>query len=435
MQSISYQKTLPVTAHYDVAVCGGGPAGIIAALAAARNGAKVLLVERYGFLGGAATASFVNPISVFRKNGKHVIKGMPWEFVERLAAVGGAVADYESGHVPVDVELYKLTAQRMLLEAGVELCLHTYIADALCQDGKITHLVLDNKNGLSAVSADMVIDCTGDGDVAAACGMPMQETPQKEELQPCSLGLRLGGVKTDTLHGLHPSQPNARYQVFSIREKFESVADVERIPQFGGPWFCTVLRDQEGVVNVNITRTAADATHTPDIIAAECNLREDIQQFVYLLRKYIPEFKDCFLITTATQVGFRESRRILGAHVLTAEEYMSAEHFADAVARGAHCIDIHRAKDTQQDVRFLDEAGYIPYRSMYNPALANLLVAGRCISADRVAFASTRVQATAMALGQAAGTAAALCCKTGCSVADVDVAALRNTLLEQGADV
>ncbi len=435
MQTITFQKNLAITGHYDVAVCGGGPAGIFAALAAARNGAKVLLIERYGFLGGAATASFVNPISVFKKNTQQVIKGMPWEFVERLTAAGGAYDDYESGNVPVDTELYKLTAQRMLLEAGVELCLHTYIADVLCEGGKITHLVLDNKSGLSAVSAEYFIDCTGDGDVAALSGMPMQEKPAKEELQPCSLGLHLGGVKTKGLHGLHPAECNAKYQMFSVREKFESVAHLERIPQFGGPWFCTVLQDEEGVVNVNITRTAADATNNDDIVAAECTLREDIHQFVYLLKKYIPEFKDCFLISTATQVGFRESRRILGNHVLTAEEYIAAEHFEDSIARGAHCIDIHRAKDTKQDVRFLDQAGYIPYRSMVNNSHPNLLVAGRCISADRVAFASIRVQATAMALGQAAGTAAALCLRDGRAVTKVDIPTLRSTLLEQGADI
>ncbi len=210
---------------------------------------------------------------------------------------------------------------------------------------------------------------------------------------------------------------------------------MERIPQFGGPWFCTILQDEEGIVNVNITRTAADATNNNDIVAAECTLREDIHQFVYLLKKYIPEFKNCFLVTTATQVGFRESRRILGEHVLTAEEYIDALHFEDAVARGAHCIDIHRAKDTKQDVRFLDQAGYIPYRSMYNAAFPNLLVAGRCVSADRVAFASIRVQATAMALGQAAGTASAICRRDGRAVGDIDIAALRTTLEEQGADI
>ena len=144
-------------------------------------------------------------------------------------------------------------------------------------------------------------------------------------------------------------------------------------------------------------------------------------------------FKDSFLITSAPQVGFRESRRIRGVHILTAEEYASAYHFPDSVARGAHPIDIHRAAETKQDVRFLEKAGYIPYRALIADGFDNLLVAGRCISADRAAFASTRVMATAMALGEAAGTAAALCVREKCDTTVLDIALLRNTLIAQGA--
>lgn len=434
MDKICFQKELVLTGRFDVAVCGGGPSGIMAALAAARNGARVILLERYGFLGGMATAAFVNPVSTFRKNGQQVIRGLPWEFVERLAQEGGALKDYPSGNVPVDAEKYKLIAQRMLLEAGVKLSLHTYIADAACHDGVIRHLIVVNKSGLSAVAGDYVIDCTGDGDVAAACGAPMQP-PDKDGQQPCSLGLRLGGVKTGELPNLHPCIPNNRSQMFGVREAFERVKDRERIPQFGGPWFCTVLLDKEGIVNVNITRTAADATDAGEVSAAECRLREEVFQFVYLLKKYIPAFRDCFLLSTAVQTGFRESRRIRGSHTLSEEEYCRAVHFPDSVARGAHPIDIHYSANTRQDVRFLEQAGYIPYRVMTIPGFRNLLTAGRCVSVDRAVFASIRVQATAMALGQAAGTAAALCRRDGRAVGDADIAALRTVLIRQGADI
>ena len=125
-KSITITKKIPIVGKYDTIVCGGGPAGIIAALASARNGAKTALIERYGFLGGAATAALVNPISVFKNHGNQVIKGMPWEFVKRLSEYGGAIDDYENGNVPVDSEKYKLIAQRMLIEAGVKLYLHSY---------------------------------------------------------------------------------------------------------------------------------------------------------------------------------------------------------------------------------------------------------------------------------------------------------------------
>ena len=433
MQALNYQKTLPVTGEYDVAVCGGGPAGFIAAIAAARNGARVALIERYGFLGGAATAALVNPISTFKKDGAQVIGGIPWEFVQRLAALGGADASYPNGNVPVDAELYKLVAQRMVLEAGVSLYLHTALIDASGDKTHPTHLVVQNKSGIFALKASYLIDATGDGDLAALCGVPMQEMPSPDGLQPASLCFRLGGVDVKQITGLHPATPGAKFQMYSVREAFEAVADKESIPNFGGPWFCTVMQDAAGIVSVNITRTEADATDGESVSAAECTLREDMHTLFHLLKKYIPAFANSYLITSAPQAGFRESRRIRGLHILTATEYASAYHFPDSVARGAHPIDIHRATDSKQDVQFLQQAGYIPYRVLVAKGFDSLIVAGRCISADRAAFASIRVMATAMALGQAAGTAAAICVQQKSGTTGLNIALLRDTLQAQGA--
>jgi len=432
MERLSYRREVPVKGHFDVLVCGGGPAGFIAAVASARNGAKTALVERYGFLGGAATASLVNPISTFKRDGKQVIGGIPWEFVESLASMGGALSDYENGNVPVDAELYKLVAQRMVKDAGVHLFLHSYLTDVVKDGDLVTHALILNKSGLCAISADRFVDCTGDGDLAYLAGFPMQKMPEASCLQPASLGFRIGGVKVDQITGLHPRTPGAKFQMVSVREIFESVTD-EKVPNFGGPWFCTVLRDDVGIVNVNITRTAANAVDAESVTEAECTLREDVFSLFHLLKKYVPAFADSYMIFGATQVGFRESRRILGEHILTEEEYVSALRFDDSVARGAHPVDMHRANDSGQDVRFLSEAGYIPYRSLVSNKMPNVIVAGRCISADRPSFASIRVQATAMALGQAAGTAAALSVKEKCAVASLNVKLLTETLRSQGA--
>lgn len=433
MEKISVTRQVPVIGKYDVVVCGGGPAGFIAAVAAARNGAKTALVERYGFLGGAATASLVNPISTFKRDGKQVIGGIPWEFVERLSQLDGAISDYENGNVPVDVEKYKLVAQRMVLEAGVKLYLHTYISDVICEAGHVTHILVNNKSGTGALEAKYFVDCTGDADVCHLCGFPMQQMPETKNLQPASLGFRIGGAKLELVTGVHPRTPGAKFQMYSVREIFESLAGKEQVPNFGGPWFCTVLLDEAGILNVNITRTAASAVDGDSVTETECALREDVFQLFRLLKQYVPAFADSYLVFGATQAGFRESRRILGNHILTEQEYVEAVHFADSVARGAHPVDMHHAVDSKQDVRFLQEAGYIPYRSMVSDAVDNVIVAGRCISADRPSFASIRVQATAMALGQAAGTAAAVCCRSGCSVIGVDVGVLRDLLQAQGA--
>lgn len=437
MAFVRLEKEIPVAGEYDVVVCGGGPAGFIAAIAAARNGAKTALVERHSCLGGNATAALVNPFSKFRLNGERVIGGIPWEFVERLTEIDGAIDSQENGCVPADSEKVMLIAQRMVLEAGVNLYLHTFVSDAVLENGRVSHVILSNKDGLSALRCRYVVDCTGDADVAARCGMPMQDQPDDLDMQPASLCFRIGGVDLDQIAGVRPSPPGTRTQMFSIREKFEELErkGLETIPQFGGPWFSNVFHNEAGIVGVNITRAAANGANAASVTQTACKLREDVFALFRLLKKYIPGFENSYLLYTASQAGFRESRRIKGRHTLAVEDYCNAVHFEDSVARGAHPIDMHRARDTQQDVSWLRQAGYIPYGCMIADGFDNILVAGRTISVDRATLASVRVMATAMALGQAAGTAAAVCSESGGAVGDVDIRRLRETLIAQKANI
>ena len=223
MKTINFSKEIKIAGEYDGVVCGGGPAGIFAAISAARNGAKTALVERYGFLGGNATAALVNPISKFKKNDELVIKGIPWEFVERLTEIGGAIDDYENGNVPVDAEKFKLIAQRMVLEAGVEIYFHTFLSDIIINDGTVEGLVISNKDGLSVLKCKYAVDCTGDGDIAARAGMPMLEFTDVLDLQPASLCFRIGGVDLSKLTGVHPRGVGKRSQMFSIRARLEEL--------------------------------------------------------------------------------------------------------------------------------------------------------------------------------------------------------------------
>lgn len=435
METIRIEKNIPVVGRYDVVVCGGGPAGFIAAIAAARKGASVALVEQYGFLGGMATTSYVAPLSVFTYKGRKVIGGIPWEFIERLEELGGGLIEKPLGNVAFDPELYKLLCQRMVLEAGVKLYLHSYLSGCVCGDGRISQVIIENKSGSQALDADVFIDCTGDADLAYMAGVPMQDKSGRP-LQPMSSYFILNGVDTDSpmvREAMHHNKQGENCYCLPMRKKMLELQEELDIPDFGGPWYCTTLHD--GCVAVNVTRVSADACDAEQLSAAECSLREDCFRMAGIFRKLFPEFRNCYVASVAVNGGVRETRNIKGMHVISAQEYLNAFHYEDSISRGAHPIDIHASKGASQSVTFLEEPAYVPYRALIAEGFPNLLVAGRCLSADRVAFASLRVQASCMGSGQAAGVAAALASASGVAVQDVDVPALVAELKNMGAQL
>lgn len=435
METIRIEKNIPVVGRYDVVVCGGGPAGFIAAIAAARKGASVALVEQYGFLGGMATTSYVAPLSVFTYKGRKVIGGIPWEFIERLEELGGGLIEKPLGNVAFDPELYKLLCQRMVLEAGVKLYLHSYLSGCVCGDGRISQVIIENKSGSQALEAAVFIDCTGDADLAYMAGVPMQDKSGRP-LQPMSSYFILNGVDTDSpmvREAMHHNKQGENCYCLPMRKKMLELQEELDIPDFGGPWYCTTLHD--GCVAVNVTRVSADACDAEQLSAAECSLREDCFRMAGIFRKLFPEFRNCYVASVAVNGGVRETRNIKGMHVISAQEYLNAFHYEDSVSRGAHPIDIHASKGASQSVTFLEEPAYVPYRALIAEGFPNLLVAGRCLSADRVAFASLRVQASCMGSGQAAGVAAALASASGVAVQDVDVPSLVAELKDMGAQL
>lgn len=427
MNTLTRTHQIPVTGRYDVVVCGGGPAGFVSAVAAARCGAKVALIERYGFLGGMATAGNVAPITEFMHEGKLVVGGIPLEFVRRLEARGQGTMCAPRGNFVFHPEGYKLEAQRMVLEAGVALFLHAYISDCVLDSGRITHIVFESKSGTQAIEAGYMIDATGDGDIAARAGVPMLN--YHCPLQPSTLYFVLGGVKTDMIPGYYPSLAGSSMK--HVREYLNELSRTQHVPQFGGPWCMAGMGD--GIAVMNMSRTALNWTDEANATRAECQLREQINLLVSLLREHFEEFSNAYLISTATQVGIRETRHIRGVHVLTGEEYRRAEFFPDSIARCSHPIDIHSDTDNSQICIYLDKAAYLPYRSIIAEGFPNLLVPSRCFSADREAFASARVQAGVMGLGQAAGAAAAMCHEDGRSVLEANTDRLRKKLMEWGA--
>jgi hypothetical protein len=424
-------REIPVKFHAGVAVCGGGPSGIMAAISVARHGVKVVLIEKQEILGGMATAGLVNPISEFNKNGHRIIGGIPWEFIERMHALGGANINAPSGNVHFDPEIYKLVAQRMLLEAGVTICLNTHLSNCIMEENSITHIIADSAGTVFAVSADCFVDCTGNADLCFLARVPFQPEAPGAELQPASLCFQMGGVDTGLLGKTCFQYQNTKYSNTDVRAVLESLANSETIPNFGGPWFASSV--QKDTVTVNMTRIAADCTDPENTSRAMAKLREDVFCFIDVLKKHVPAFRSAWLMQSAVQLGCRESRRIQGLHTLTGEELLSGKYFKDTIACSAHPVDIHHAANSSQDATFLNEPGYIPYRSLVTEKYNNLIVAGRCISADRTAFASTRVQAPAMATGHAAGAAAALSCADNITFQQIEVNRLQDLLRSQNA--
>lgn len=423
-----------LTLDGDVLVCGGGVAGVMAAVAAARQGAKVVLAERYGFLGGNATAGAVAQFNSWQTaSGRRVVAGLAQEAVDRLRALGGAgeheVFVMSTGHkmdrVEYAPEVLKLVLDEMLLEAGVQPLLHASLLDVDCVERRVQSVRFLTKGGVMAVRPQVLIDASGDLDAVRQAGARFLALQEGEALQPATMMFRFGPVDFERLHSLPPSEVAAlARQGFASGALARAALHASRDPFSQDGWF-------------NISRLAVDATDPMALSHAEMEGRKQAWRAAQFLRDKVPGCEAGRLQAFGTQVGIRETRRVEGDHVLTAQELLQPLHFDDAIAAGAYPIDIHPAAGGELEYRALgDEHAYtIPYRSLVPTALDNALVAGRGISATHEALAAVRVMTISMAVGQAAGMAAALACRLDgpARVRQVDVSALRSQLQELGA--
>jgi glycine/D-amino acid oxidase-like deaminating enzyme len=447
--SIAYHRTVPVVDKSEVLIIGGGPAGIAAAIASARQGARTLLVEQYGFLGGMATAALVGPFmtSYDIEGQEPIIEGIYKEIVDRMVDLGQAIDPagvkgftayggyhrYGHEHVtPFDPEALKFVAQEMALEAGVALRFHTAFLDSLVEEGAMVGIVCASKAGLEAFRAEVVIDTTGDGDVAARAGAPYEKgRPADGRLQPVSLFFRVGNVDDAAVQAYidaHPDDPGFVRLLEQAKEREGFTHTKGHLTLFRTPrpgeWWCNVSR-VHGV----------DGTDPAQLTRAEIEGRRQVLYLVGFFQRYVPGFGRCYLLDTGAQVGVRETRRITGEYVLTADDVFAARRFPDAIARVSFPIDIHDVSGGGGFFEGPKEGPYytIPYRCLVPLQVENLLVAGRPISATHEAHGSLRVMPPCFATGQAAGTAAALALETGTSPRRIDVGLLRNSLQQQGA--
>ncbi|HEY6450840.1 MAG TPA: FAD-dependent oxidoreductase [Candidatus Cybelea sp.] len=439
---------------FDVLVVGGGNAGCAAAIAAARHGAQTLLVERYGFLGGTATAAMVGPWMTFHSGAERIVGGIAEEIVERLMRKGASPghlpdsSDYVATITPFDPEVHKALLLEMMREAGVKLLLHAYFLSAEVDDETVAGASFATIGGMRTYRGTVVIDATADALVAASAGVPTQQGDDRGRVQPATLIFRLSHVelgKTAEYVRAHPEEMRSSLParertaasltavagLYSLwqRAREEGIVDV---PRELVSFFISPYPDE---VTVNMTRVVdIDPLDPDDLTRAEVESRLQAMQLLEFFRRCVPGFENARIAGTGTQVGIRESRRIVGRYTLTREDVLHARKFDDAVARSAYPIDVHNPAGSGTTTERLapGESYEIPYRVLVPVNREQLLVAGRCISTTHEALASTRLTPTVMTLGQAAGTAAALACARRERVGDIDTRELRAQLVADG---
>ncbi len=449
---------MPAELNWDVIVIGAGVSGCMAAIAAARNGAKTLLVDREGSLGGTMTNSLVGPMMTFHSFTDQVIRGQAQEVVDRLMAMKaspGHITDstgYVATVTPFDHEALKLVLQRMVLESGARVLLHTLVEDVSMVEGTINSISIFNKNGRSALTAKLFIDCSGDADIASRSGAPCElGRPGDGLVQPATLMFKLTDVDLPALKSYLADHPELarlgeagsdiyRHQDLIAVCAFDDLLQdwiVEHKLNLHREHVLVFSTDHPDDVIVNMTRVQnMHPLDGWDLTRAELEAREQACSIFEFLKMHIPGFTKSRMINSSNRIGIRESRRIVGEYVLTEQDILANRRFEDAIARSAYPIDIHApdASDGHLNIFLAKDAFYeIPYRCLLPQKVDNLLVAGRSISVTYEASASTRVSPTCMAFGQAAGTAAALCLQENVLPGELDAKKLRTKLVEQKA--
>ena len=441
----------------DVLVVGGGPAGLGAALGAVQAGARVILAERYGFLGGNATAALVMPLMSFHTQmptkerrgattllptdhgpGEAVVGGVLATLLKRLVSVGGAIPPtLATGYVvPFDPEWFKLVALDLLDEAGVQLLFHAF-ASGILGDNKVEGVVFETKSGPLAIRAKVTVDCTGDADVAVQAGTPTEVGRIDGLVQPMTLMFRMAEFHRAAFEQYvkdNPAQWRGVHGLWDLVRKATEAGEL-KLPREDILFFAT---PHEGEVSVNSTRvTRVLGTDVWDLSYAEWMSRRQMRQIAEFLRRYVPGFEKSYVMQSGVNVGVRETRRIVGDYQLTADDVLSARKFDDAIARGAYPVDIHNPTGTGTILKRLPpgEAYDIPLRSLMPRNAEGLVVAGRCISGTHEAHSSYRVMPIVMATGQAAGVTAALAARSGARPRQLDVKDVQHELLRQGASL
>lgn len=418
---------------YDIIVAGGGFAGTCAAIAAARQQKSVLLIEKYNCLGGAGIFDLVNPFMRYRKyrlgeNGeksfdRFLSAGIFTEIREKLIEMNGL----KSSNI-FNEECLKVVLNRLCIEAGVNLLFGTEVVSVNKSGNMIESVEIYNVGGRSTLSAEIYIDATGDGNLAFMADIPFRLGRDGDNLcQPMTLCFRLAGVDMRQYEIDRP-------EINPLYKKYREAGKIKN-PRENVLVFYTC---HDGILHFNTTRVCGlNPTDAYDVTKAEIEAREQVFEMISFLKENFSSFADAYLISTGMQIGARESRMIEGLYTLTEDDVVSCRKFEDGIASCNYDIDIHSPDGTGTYIYMFPADKYytIPYRCLVPVGCRNLLVAGRCISSTHEAQSSYRIMPTCASIGEAAGTAAAICCTSHRAPGDIDIGLLRETLRTNGAAI
>ncbi|MCK4625123.1 MAG: FAD-dependent oxidoreductase [Phycisphaerae bacterium] len=452
-------RQVRVVEDVDVVVIGGGPGGLPAAVAAARQGAKVLIVEHYGFPGGLASAGMIGPLFGYNaaQTDDLILGGIPLEIIRELQALDGAPQekDIRWGAIPFEPEMMKHALERLAVrEKSIRFLYHTHAVGVIRDGNRIDCVLVENKSGRAAVRGRIFIDATGDGDVACWAGCAYTKgRPADGAMQSMGTKFRIGGIRKQ-------SRENEEKSTEIFREAIAGKTLPVYHPFAGeDSEFGTTLR--QGERTPTVTRARGDGTNVRDLTRNEIKFRADTLKIIDFCQRYIPGCEKCYLMATPTQIGVRETRQITGSYVLVGDDCLKAARFDEGIARGSWYFDIHcplglsspltsicnrackvtpecvmikKYKDQLYDNYCLEDGTYyeIPYGCLTPQGVDNLLVSGRCISADYGAMSSLRVIGTCFSIAQAAGTAAGMCLSRSCSPGELSGTEVREALKSVG---
>lgn len=445
MQSIDYNRNIPVKYSVDVFVAGGGPSGVAAAVTASRQGRKIFLAEAHTCFGGMGTAGRVPMFCKFSDDVNFLAGGIGREIYEKCFSYGSvgpddyADANKKMNSITIRAEVLKRIYDDMVTGSGSEFSFLTRVVDVEIEAGNIAYVICCSKSGIFAIKADIYIDCTGDGDLSVKAGAEFEKGDSNGDMQPgtlCSLwtGMDWDVVKKEGYHDLWPN--NAKLLVKAVEDGIFTVPDIG----MPGMW---IVSEKTGGGNIGHT-FGLDGTDEKSYTNAMIWGRKSLTEYEKYYKEYLKGFENIELVATGELLGVRETRRIIGDYVLTVEDFKKRAVFDDEIGRYNYEVDIHCSKPDRQsqyesEMRSKEfhystgESYGIPYRTLTPKGISNLLVAGRCISTDRHMQGSIRVMPGCIITGQAAGMAAAIASEMKSNVREVKVKSIQERLKKIGA--